>query len=227
MIEPFCEKLKKTHYGKIVCLGDSVTQGYFESREKMHGITDFSAVYHKKLKEIIAYCFPAYEIEIINSGVGGECAGRGYERLQEDVIEHDPDLVTVCYGLNDINGSMEDYIGGLEGIFTALDHCGIPYLFMTPNMLNTAVTSPILQNYAQKTAELQRGTTMDQYMSAAIDCAQKHGAPVCDCYGEWQRLYKAGIDINRLLANGINHPKREMHLLFAQKLFETIFLSPT
>lgn len=224
MIERFCEKLNKTHRAKIVCLGDSVTHGYFESHENMHGTTDYTAVYHKKLADIIKYFFPEYDIEIINSGVGGECAAGGYERINDDVLKHNPDLVTVCYGLNDVNGSIHKYISGLDKIFTALDNCSIPYVCMTPNMLNTAVTLPILRSYAEKTAKLQNGKVMDRYISAALDCARKHNAAVCDCYNEWKRLHKAGIDTNKLLANGINHPKREMHRLFAYKLFETIFL---
>lgn len=224
MIEQFCEKLKNTYNAKIVCLGDSVTHGYFESHENMHGTTDYMAVYHKKLADIIKYFFPEYDIEIINSGVGGECAAGGYKRVNDDVLKHNPDLVTVCYGLNDVNGSMHEYISGLDRIFTALDNSNIPYVFMTPNMLNTAVTLPILCSYAEQTAKLQNDKVMDRYMSAAVDCAVKHNAVVCDCYNEWKRLQKAGIDTNRLLANGINHPHREMHRLFAYKLFETIFL---
>ncbi|MBQ6708207.1 MAG: hypothetical protein IJM97_04570, partial [Clostridia bacterium] len=43
-----------------------------------------------------------------------------------------------------------------------------------------------------------------------------------DCYGEWKKLSETQ-DITYLLANRINHPTKEMHELFAQKLFETIF----
>lgn len=224
MIEEFCKKLKDTGQARIICLGDSVTHGYFESFENMHGTTDYSSVYHKKLGDMIKYFFPDYEVDIINSGIGGECAREGFSRIEKDVLQFNPDLVTVCYGLNDINGSMEEYIGSLDKIFTALDSRQIPYIFMTPNMLNTAVTLPILQGYAKVTAEFQNNKRMDLYIKAATECAAKHNAAVCDCYSDWQRLNKAGIDTNKLLANGINHPKREMHLLFAQRLFETIFL---
>ena len=39
---------------------------------------------------------------------------------------------------------------------------------------------------------------------------------------EWKKLNETQ-DINMLLANRINHPTKEMHELFADKLFKTIF----
>ena len=35
-----------------------------------------------------------------------------------------------------------------------------------------------------------------------------------------------GVNTTRLLANYINHPTREMHALFAETLYETIFGEP-
>ena len=47
------------------------------------------------------------------------------------------------------------------------------------------------------------------------------GVPVADAYGVWKKRSETE-DITMLLANRINHPTREMHELFAEKLFETI-----
>ena len=48
------------------------------------------------------------------------------------------------------------------------------------------------------------------------------GVKVCDCYKLWKKLSETQ-DITYLLANRINHPTKEMHELFAQSLYETIF----
>jgi hypothetical protein len=45
---------------------------------------------------------------------------------------------------------------------------------------------------------------------------------VCDCYSRWKILSETE-DTTMLLVNRINHPKAEMHKLFADMLFETIF----
>ena len=47
------------------------------------------------------------------------------------------------------------------------------------------------------------------------------GVKVCDCYSYWKKLSETE-DTTRLLANGINHPVKEMHELFAQMLYDTV-----
>lgn len=59
-------------------------------------------------------------------------------------------------------------------------------------------------------------------MDAAKALAEEMGVPVCDCYAEWKKLSETE-DVTMLLCNRINHPTKEMHELFAQKLFEMIF----
>ena len=62
---------------------------------------------------------------------------------------------------------------------------------------------------------------MDLYMNSACKLAEEVGVKVCDCYSEWKRLAETQ-DITMLLANRINHPKAEMHELFAQMLYDTV-----
>ena len=63
-------------------------------------------------------------------------------------------------------------------------------------------------------------------MDEAKKLALKMGVKVCDCYGKW-KLMSETQDTTKLLANGINHPTKEMHKLFADMLFETIFADGT
>jgi hypothetical protein len=69
---------------------------------------------------------------------------------------------------------------------------------------------------------MQNGGRMDMYMAEAVKLAERMGVEVCDCYSEWKKLAERE-DTTRLLANHINHPIKEMHELFAQKLFDIIF----
>ena len=63
---------------------------------------------------------------------------------------------------------------------------------------------------------------MDLFIKEACKLAVNMNIKVCDCYSEWKRLSKKK-DTTKLLANRINHPVKEMHKLFADKLFELIF----
>lgn len=215
-------------------LGDSVTHGCFEIHEAPGGgiapVYDYDSVYHAECRRLLCACFPAAPVNIINAGISGSNAPEGLKRLQRDVLRYSPDLVVVCLGLNDVNGGqegLEEYGGALEGIFSSLREREIETVFLTPNMLNTYV-SPLtvpasVVDYAAVTAEFQNSGVMDAYMDRARQAARAHGVPVCDCYAKWKRLYAAGADTTALLSNYINHPTREMHRMFAQELFASLF----
>lgn len=55
------------------------------------------------------------------------------------MLIHNPDLIIICFGLNDVNGLLEDYINSLEIIFKKCLFSQAKIIFMTPNMLNTYV----------------------------------------------------------------------------------------
>ncbi len=210
----------------IAFLGDSVTHGAFECTPGGGCVYDFAAVYHNRLRLMIAQKYDWLPVSIINAGVAGDNAPGGLARVERDVISHRPDLCVVCYGLNDVGGELEDYTTALGGIFEALKAAGIETLFMTPNMLNTYVPECVpddLTVYAEVTAGMQNGGKMDRFMQAAVQMAFAHGVVVADGYAVWKQMQANGMDTTELLANGINHPCREMHGMFAELLYETVF----
>lgn len=211
----------------IAFLGDSVTHGAFECTDGGNGcVFDFAAVYHNRLRLIISQKYDWVPVSIINAGVAGDTAAGGLQRLERDVISRRPNLCVVCYGLNDVNGEIKTYTDALKGIFTQLQKADVEVLFMTPNMLNTRVADtvmPELTVYAEVTAGMQNSGKMDAFMQAARDVAFECGVVVADGYALWKQMQANGMDVTELLANGINHPCREMHGMFAELLYETIF----
>lgn len=219
------EKLKTDMPVRLAFLGDSVTHGYFESFNDMHGTVDYEAVYHNRLKKLLLKKYPAANIEVINAGVGGDNAGNALLRIDKEVISHNPDLTVVCFGLNDIFGSLREYIASLKELFVRLGEINTEIIFMTPNMLNTYTDSSLsekLREIAIQTAEHQTSGKMSEFMNKAVKLCGSMNITVCDCYGIWEKMYREGTDTTALLANKINHPKREMHELFANELFNII-----
>lgn len=216
-----------------VFLGDSVTHGCFEIvdgvRRNIDVVCDHEAVYHAQLKRMLNCVFPAAPINMINSGISGGNAPGGFARLKRDVLRYSPDLVVICFGLNDAcNGpdKVHVYYKALLDIFKVLKDNSIETIFMTPNMMNTYISPHITGqkfiDMAQKCAEVQNSGTLDTYMEYAKKACSEAGIPVCDCYAKWKKLFEAGVDTTALLSNYINHPSREMHKLFAGSLFDMI-----
>ncbi len=219
---------------KIAFLGDSVTHGCFEVMDRgargADCLYDQTAVYHSRLKQKMDTAFPNRPVSIINAGISGDTARGGANRVARDVIAVAPDLAVVCFGLNDVlqPAGVDGYVEGLRSIFAQLQAADIDIIFMTPNMMCTYVCdsdSAWFKEYAPLCTEAQSSGRMDSFMQAARDLCAEMGVILCDCYRDWKRLESLGADIPFLLSNRVNHPTREMHALFADRLFETIILN--
>lgn len=203
----------------IAVLGDSVTHGALD------GFIDYEMVYWNILKKKINFLRDYVPVNVINAAIGGTTSKDALKRLERDVINHNPDLVIVCFGLNEVNFPLEDFLTSLKTIFSKLKEiCEVIYL--TPNMLNSYVADDTPERhleYAKITAKYQSEGKMDLYIKEAIKTADEMGIGVCDCYAKWKQMENEGIDTTKLLYNRVNHPNEEMHKLFADSLFDMIF----
>lgn len=204
----------------IVAFGDSVTHGAVASGE-----INYETVYWERLRKKIIAVRDYVPVNVINAGIGGITAKDSLARMDAQVLAHNPDLIIVCFGLNDVNGELEDYLDSLRIIFEKGLASGAEVIFLTPNMLNTYRADDTPKqwfDYAAKTAEMQNEGRMDLYIESAVKLAKDMNVTVCDCYAKWKELSKTE-DTTLMLANRINHPTKEMHELFAQSLFDVIF----
>ena len=217
----------------IAFLGDSVTQGCFEIYKKENNeietVFDQRYSYERSVSDILGMLFPMVPVNTINAGISGDSSGRGVERVQRDVLRHEPDLTVVCYGLNDCGrseGSVEKYTNNLRGIFERVLASESELIFMTPNMMNTKISphlcDPDFIEIAKVTAFKQNQGFFDAHIEGAKTLCAEMGVPVCDCYSIWKRLSESGVDTTELLSNKINHPTREMNKVFAYELVRTM-----
>ena len=217
----------------IAFLGDSVTQGCFEvyrkSDDAIETVYDKNHAYHNYIAKIFSVLFPTVPVNIINAGISGDSAPHGLERVERDVLCHKPDLVVVCYGLNDCGGATtERYEAALNGIFEKIKEANAEIIFMTPNMMNTyvdySIDDELIKGTAERIAKRQNDGVLEKFLDAAKKVCKKHNVKVCDCYSKWKRMYENGVDVTNLLSNKINHPTRELNWLFAYSLVEAMMI---
>lgn len=236
IIEVIKEKQKNLHENRmpvIAFLGDSVTQGCFDLFVQdgvLKTYTESEKGYSEKVKAIFRMLYPTVPITVINAGISGDNATRALGRLDRDVLNFKPDIVVVCFGLNDATREeegLDTYIESLKKIFTQIRNSGSEVIFMTPN-LRTAKQDEIrldeiINITARDVAENENGGWLEKYLDGARKACGECDVPVCDCNRTWSVLKDNDVDINRLLSNRINHPTEEMHWLFAYELVKLMF----
>ena len=218
----------------IVFLGDSVTQGcfecYFDSQDKLDTVYEPDSAFSTVLLSMLRKLYPKVQFNVINSGLSGDSAPNGLNRLERDVFSFSPDLVVVAFALNDANRGKEglqDYGKAIDDILSMLESKGIESIILTPNAMNTEISYSLTdkrsQDLARHFAEMQNTGVLKTYVDEEKRIAKKHGVKVCDVYSTWEKLIKGGVKVTELLANKLNHPIREMHYFTAIKLLETMF----
>ena len=75
----------------IVCLGDSLTEGYGASQQ---GAVDKSKSYPAFLQKKV-------RVPVINAGISGDTSSGGLARVERDVLSKDPQIVIILLGGND------------------------------------------------------------------------------------------------------------------------------
>ena len=240
ILKLFNEKQKNLTANKpvtIAFLGDSVTQGCFEcyltSPTTLETVFDYKSAYSTRVQEMLHILYPNVQINVVNSGISGDSAPVGLQRLERDILSYHPDLVVVSYGLNDSTGGMSNignYQNALEEIFKKLKEQKIEIIFLTQNYMNTKTSvhlkDQLFIDLAKSfAADVQNSGVLKKYFEAARVACEKYGVKICDLYPVWEKMEQAGVDVTELLANKLNHPIREIHYYMAMKLVETILLS--
>lgn len=83
---------------KILFQGDSITDA---GRDKRN-FYDLGAGYPKYAAEQMVKDFPDAAFEFVNLGISGNRAGQLFDRSTADIIDIQPDVVSIMIGINDI-----------------------------------------------------------------------------------------------------------------------------
>ncbi len=228
MLAHFHARLKEKAENKnarpviIVALGDSVTQGVGAVNEYYH-----DEIYHRQAYAALEKRYPASTMALINAGVDGGRTGTALERLDRDVLVHQPDLVTVAFALNDaVLGQPELFTENLGAIVDRIrERTPADVVLLTPNWMLTRATSRIAACHAEYT-ELMLRIQVDGVLASYAERVRAVGAdkdvPVADVYRAWERLAADGVDTSDMLSNGLNHPNPAGHGIAARELLRVI-----
>lgn len=186
---------------KIVCLGDSVTGIYYHTG----GLRAYPEMIAVGLKNLDSRS----QVTVINAGISGNTTDQGLARLEKDVLSHQPDLVTVMFGLNDLaRSSKETYQANLKAIITRCRTTGAEVLLCTPN--------GIIENSGRPRARLE------EFNQAMKDVGEETSTPVCDVYAAYESVRAQSPLEFRLMCSDDIHPNMTGDKLNAETICQTI-----
>jgi lysophospholipase L1-like esterase len=116
----------------VVIFGNSIAEGFIA------GSVDTVGRYSNLIQEELNNLGQA--ADVINSGKGGDTSLDGYLRFDNDVLRHDPQVVTISFGTNDYMVTegghpvviVEDFVIYLEAIVDRVRETGAYPILLTP-----------------------------------------------------------------------------------------------
>ncbi|MEI6166928.1 MAG: SGNH/GDSL hydrolase family protein [bacterium] len=216
--------MEKMKIQTIVVFGDSTTA----VRGKLEIYANLLA------DELPARGIPA---EIINAGIGGNTTQHAAGRFEKDVLEKQPDLVVIQFGINDSavdvwenpparesRVSKDQYIRNLENFVETLKTRNCRVILMTPNPI---YWTPLMKSTYGKAPYLPDdpegfNVMLREYAQAARQLAEKRKIPLVDVYAVFSAYGKVkNQNIKDLLLDGM-HPNDKGHRIVADLLINEI-----
>lgn len=209
---------------RIVAFGDSTTAP-----------RDTLVVYAERLAQDLT----AHEIEaeIINAGVPSNTTDDARKRFQTDVLDRNPDLVVLQFGINDAavnvwqdppetqpRVSREQYRDNLRYFLRELAARDIRSILMTPNPTRWAPKTRELYGKPPYNPDDADGfnVLLREYAEVVRDVAAETETPLVDVYAAFQSHGAVeGQSVDSLLLDGM-HPNNAGHALVANMLAEAI-----
>ncbi|MEZ6093387.1 MAG: GDSL-type esterase/lipase family protein [Pirellulaceae bacterium] len=184
----------------VVFHGHSVPAGYFKT-PTVQTFDAYPHLFHAKL----AKRFPTATIDVSVTAIGGENSRSGAERLDDDVLALNPDVVCIDYGLNDRRLGLEETEKAWRSMIERLVANNIHVVLLTP-------TPDTHEDILSADAPLAK------YAELIRRLATEYKLPLVDCYIQFQQLAKNGAKLADLMSIP-NHPNRAGHEVVANLLF--------
>lgn len=195
------KKLKAAERAKIVCFGDSVTGVYYHTGSR-RAYTDMLGIALEKT-------YPDAKLEMINAGISGHTTVNALARIERDVLKHQPDLVTVMFGLNDMTRvPLEQYRENLKSIVKQCRDAGAEVLLCTPNSVISTSGRPVEK--------------LEQYCDVVREVCKEMQVSLCDQYQLLNAVRDEDALSWRLMMSDEIHPNMAGHKKIAELMAEAI-----
>lgn len=190
---------------RMVFLGDSIT----EQRNYTRFVMDYFALR-----------YPGQKIEFRNAGWVSDTAVGGLKRLQRDVLDLKPTVVSICYGMNDAGVSAynqatyDRYIGAMKELIDTLHKRNIRVVLITAGCVDESKASRLAGYNA----------TLGQFAKQLCEFAAKENVPCYNIHDPMLQMLNAAkaADPGFVMMNDGVHPNHSGHIVMAYGLLKAL-----
>ena len=185
----------------IVFHGHSVPAGFFKT-PIVNTLAAYPALTLKKIKSQYPYAV----VNVIITAVGGENSISGAKRFDNEVLNHQPDVLFIDYALNDRGAGLERSYKAWDEMIKKAKRENIKIILLTPSPDQRV-------DYSDTNNQLKMHT--DQI----IRLANKNKVGLVDSYNAFGFLYTNKSKLKKYMSQ-VNHPNEKGHELIAIEIIK-------
>jgi len=196
----FIAKLQNNQSAKVIFIGDSTTE--------INETTNYLPNVVGKIDTWLKSIYNPANVNVINMGISGENIHMMWRRIYADIVARNPDLVVICSGINDCNGTnkttLNEYIEAYNGfILELISSCDCDVIIRTPSyMMN-----------------VDYNALQPPYNNVVLGISKKYNLGYFDMFETMKADILSGViaDQNTLMFDHV-HPNQNGHEYMFQKL---------
>ncbi len=190
---------------KVVFLGDSITAQKLYTQY----VQNFYTAYH-----------PEWQVSFVNAGVGGDRSSAAVSRVQKDVIDQNPTVVTICFGMNDAAyrptvdpAGLKTFSDGMKQIISMIREKTKARIVL---LTTTCCDDKVNKNLAGY------NKTLEAFVDETKKIGEAEKLPVIDLHHPLLAQLEKGQAVNpafTLIPDGV-HPNEAGHTLMANTILK-------
>ena len=197
------QKLATGQKVKIVAFGDSITAG--------GDATEPALIFWERWADELRRKYPQTKIEAVNGSTGGDATSQGLDRLQQKVLNEQPDVVLIGFGMNDHN---------IAAYGTPLEKFEENLRIMIDRIrLETSAEIVLYSTFPPNPKWHYGSKNMSAYALATEKVATEKKCAFAEVYHNWLSISEKKKPED-LLGNNINHPNDFGHWIYFRVLRE-------
>ena len=170
---------------RIIFAGDSVTD-MGSAQPVGEGLFDnVGRSYVRVVENMLSVCYPEVRVRVTNSGISGNTSRDLLARFQRDVVDLNPDWVSICIGINDVWRQFDSPAISDAQVFPEEYEQNVEKMILAVKgkVKGIFLLSPY---YMEPNRADKMRARMDEYVAICAKLAEKHGCIFVD----FQKLYE-------------------------------------
>ena len=206
--------LNETSPFKLLFIGDSITD--CDRLCEANG-DELGDGYVRQVDALLRAHYPQLDVQVLNTGISGNRVTDLEARWQEDVLDLQPDYLSIMIGINDVwrhfdsphmeQVDLETYTAKLEGLIQKT----------LPTVKGMVVMSPFFLEVNQSDPMRMQ---MDRYGASAKEIAERNGIPFVDIQAAFDTWL--AHKPTQLLCGDRVHPNHVGHNIIASAFLNAI-----